>query len=325
MGKCLRVSFVLSALLMSAPSWIAAATMEWKDTPGKYIDLIRDGKKVLRYMYAFDTSTQQKKVETFKVFYHVFDETGEKLLTNGPDGDHPYPAVTFPHHRGIFLGWNKTGCKGQTCDTWHMKGSVQKHIRVIHQQVSSTRATLKTLIHWIGPEDKVWIEEQREVIVTESAPDILKADFVCELKAIEGDINLDGDPEHAGFQYRPHNDLAIAPKDNRAKYLFPTETADPKKDQNLPWVGLGYSLNGQSYHVLYGTPPTNPQPHIYSAYRDYGRFGSFFTTVIPQGRTLKLDYRIWVRRGNLPPRDQLSRDYTAFLAERNLDKKITGN
>ncbi|NLH15016.1 MAG: hypothetical protein GX455_00410 [Phycisphaerae bacterium] len=298
----------------------SAAGFEWKDTPGKYIDLHRDGKKVLRYMCAFDASTPQKQVETFKVFYHVFDETGEKFLTNGPDGDHPYPAVTYPHHRGIFVGWNKTGFQGKTVDTWHMKGAVQKHIRVLDRKTASDRASLKTLIHWLTDSGNVIVEEQREVIVYASAQDIFKADFVCELKAVEGDINLDGDPEHAGFQYRPHNDVAIAPVESRAKYLFPTETADPTKDQNIPWVGLEYPLNGKTYHVLHCTSPANPQPYVYSAYRDYGRFGSFFKTSISKGRTLKLDYRIRVCPGNLPSRDQLNRDYLAFVTERNLDK-----
>lgn len=301
-------------------SLAGAASFEWKDTPGRYIDLVRDEKKVLRYMYAFDVSTPEKQIETFKVFYHVFDETGETFLTNGPDGDHPYPTVTYPHHRGIFIGWNKTGCNGKTVDTWHMKGAVQKHIRVLTQYVSSEKAILKTLIHWINSEGKVWVEEQREVIVYASPEDILKADFICELKAVEGDVSLDGDPEHAGFQYRPHNDVANAPTENRAKYLFPNDTDDPTKDQNIPWVGLGYSLNGKTYHVVHCTSPMNPRPYVYSAYRDYGRFGSFFKKAIPRGQLLKLDYRICVRRGDLPSRERLGRDYSTFVTERNLDK-----
>ncbi len=150
------------------------------------------------------------------------------------------------------------------------------------------------------------------------------ADFewkdIYQLKAIAGDINLDGDPEHAGFQYRPHNDVAIAPSEKRAMYLFPTETTDPTRDQNIPWVGLEYPPNGKTYHVLHCTSPANPQPYVYSAYRDYGRFGSFFKTTIPQGQSLKLDYRIQITPGGLASRDHLNREYLAFLSERNLDK-----
>jgi hypothetical protein len=40
--------------------------------------------------------------------------------------------------------------------------------------------------------------------------------------------------------------------------------------------------------------PDNPGPNKYSAYRDYGRFGAFFTTEIPAGQTLELKYRVWV-------------------------------
>ena len=63
-------------------------------------------------------------------FHHVFDEKGENLLTNGPDGENPYTKkVTYPHHRGLYIGWNKLQFEGETYDTWHMSNGV----RQVHQ------------------------------------------------------------------------------------------------------------------------------------------------------------------------------------------------
>jgi hypothetical protein len=59
--------------------------------------------------------------------------------------------------------------------------------------------------------------------------------------------------------------------------------------------------------------PANPNADaVYSAYRDYGRFGEFFKHTIPAGQTLKLCYRIRVSEGSLPDRESLAAQYAAF-------------
>ncbi|MHC4643660.1 MAG: DUF6807 family protein [Planctomycetota bacterium] len=110
-------------------------TFSWKDTEGEYMDLLFDGRRVTRYMYAYDTSTPQRVFETYKPLHHVFDAQGTNLLTNGPDGEHPYlkdsdkpgEKIQYPHHRGIFIGWNRLEFGGQRFDLWHMSGVSQVH------------------------------------------------------------------------------------------------------------------------------------------------------------------------------------------------------
>ena len=134
-----------------------------------------------------------------------------------------------------------------------------------------------------------------------------------ELKALNGEVYLDGDPEHAGFQYRPHDGVAKGPDEGKAKYLFHKEGIDPRKDKDLPWVAMEYGLNGKKYSVQYMSDPANPNADaVYSAYRDYGRFGEFFKHTIPAGQTLKLRYRIRISEGSLPNRELLSNQYAAF-------------
>ena len=76
-------------------------SFSWNDTAGKHTDLTYDGQPVLRYMYApLDESSKEARHATMKPFHHVFDPaTGKTLLTKGPGG-------LFPHHRGLFLGFN---------------------------------------------------------------------------------------------------------------------------------------------------------------------------------------------------------------------------
>ena len=75
-------------------------TFSWSDEPGEYLDLLFDGRKVTRYIYAYDNSTAEGIRRTYKPFHHIFDAEGQNLLTNGPDGVGPYEPSLYPHHRG---------------------------------------------------------------------------------------------------------------------------------------------------------------------------------------------------------------------------------
>ena len=135
-----------------------------------------------------------------------------------------------------------------------------------------------------------------------------------ELKAVSGEVYLNGDPEHAGFQYRPHNEVATGPASDKAKYLFHQDNIDPKKDKDLPWVVLEYGLNGKKYNVQYMSHPTNPNSDaVFSAYRDYGRFGEFFKERIPTGKTLKLRYRLQISKGKMPAREKADNLYQTYI------------
>ena len=313
-----RMKFVVMLMTFSLMGSAAlGAGFSWKDTEGKYLDLLYDGHKVTRYMYDYDESSEQRTFETYKVFHHVFDEKGEKLLTNGPDGENPYTKkVLYPHHRGIFIGWNKLQFEGKSYDTWHMtRGVRQVHQKFIEKKADSEKAISTALIHWKNGDDKVMVEEKRTMTVYRPGNGtIVQLDFETELKALNGEVYLNGDPEHAGFQYRPHDGVAKGPDEGKAKYLFHKEGVDPKKDKDLPWVALEYGLNGKKYSVQYMSDPSNPNADaVYSAYRDYGRFGEFFKHTIGAGQTLKLHYRIRVSEGSLPDRKSLEKKYTAFM------------
>jgi hypothetical protein len=293
-------------------------TFSWRDTEGEYMDLLFDGRKVTRYMYALDRSTKQRVLETYKTFLHVFDAAGERLLTNGPDGLHPYMTnkILYPHHRGIFIGWNRLEFEGKRYDFWHMgeQGRVQKAERFLELTAGPVFARSNSLVHWNSKDGQTIIAEQRKTTVfRQKEPTILLLEFVTELKAVNGDVLLDGDPEHAGFQYRPHDDVAKGGKDVKATYLFHKDGINPKKDKDLPWAAMSYGLNGRRYSVLYMDYPDNPRPVIYSAYRDYGRFGAFFKKKIGAGETLTLRYRLWVVESEMPERQVLADKYSAFV------------
>ena len=67
----------------------------------------------------------------------------------------------------------------------------------------------------------------RNVCITvyrQPEPALMLMDLSTSLKAVNGDVELAGDPEHAGCQYRPHNEVA---RNKSARYLFPLEEIVP--------------------------------------------------------------------------------------------------
>jgi hypothetical protein len=284
----------------------------WKDKKGEYLDLVFGRRKVMRYIYAYDTSSKQRILETYKTFHHVFDAEGKNLLTNGPDGLHPYMTdkVLYPHHRGIFIGWNRLEFGGKRYDFWHMgeQGRVQKHEKFLELTAGPVLARSNSLVHWNDKGGEAMIAEQRRVTVFgQSEPTVLLLEFESELKAVRGDVFLNGDPEHAGMQYRAHNDVASGGKEVKATYLFHKDGIDAHRDKDLPWAAMSCGLNGRRYSVLHMNHPDNPKQTLYSAYRDYGRFGAFFKKKIGAGETLMLRYRILVVEGEMPKRGELAK------------------
>ncbi|MCC9604262.1 PmoA family protein [Blastopirellula sp. JC732] len=322
--KDLELTFVLPKLDAGAK---LTATVEfggsaggqeysWKDTPGKSMDLLDGNKPVLRYMYeALDDSSPERRHETFKVYHHVFDLDGNNLLTKGPGG-------LFPHHRGLFYGFNRISYsadgKKQNADVWHCNnGESQAHIKVISSEAGPVLGRQLLQVEWRGRDGKPFAEEERELTVYRT-PEGRLIEFASRLESKVDDLKLDGDPQHAGFQFRA---TQFVP-DNTAKktfYIRPDGKGKPgafrnwpgqKEHVDLPWNVLVFEAFDKTYSTCYLDRPTNPKPARFSE-RDYGRFGSYFATDVPQEEPLEVNYRVYLTEGEIAP-DAIAESYASF-------------
>ena len=285
-------------------------TFRWVEQSDGMLDLYDGERRVLRYMHGYDPSTPETLHETYKCYHHVFDETGEQLITKGSGG-------LYTHHRGIFIGWNRLTLGDKEYDYWHMKGVTQRHVETIELSTDDEKALQAVRIDWCGPEGEPALVERRTITVHDvKEPGFLLLDFESQLTPVVGDVLLNGDPEHAGFQFRAHNDVADGGSDVKATYLFHEEGIDPLKDHDLPWAAMSFGLNGKRYTAQHMNHPDNPRPTVYSAYRDYGRFGAFPKVEIAKNETLTLRYRIYVMLGEMPPRTEMEQRYQAYVSGR---------
>jgi hypothetical protein len=299
-----------------------AATFSWRDDPqAGTTDLKYGDQPVVRYMYAYDTSSDERAHETFKVFHHVFGPGSDDIITKGPHGK-------FTHHRGIFFGFNKTQFDGRELDFWHCKlGEHQRHIRFEELAADDKQARMIAEIHWIDRAGKPVIVEDRDFTFRplggELAAKGFQIDFESTLTSKRGDITLTGDRQHAGFQIRAAQ--AIAENDG-ARYVRPAgfpeqaeafqanDKTDPEKHIDLGWFAMTYELNGRRYTFEYFEDPSMPKPSRFSE-RPYGRFGAFFTATVTEDQPLQVRYRVNVITGETPSRDEIQQRYDLFAAD----------
>lgn len=287
---------------LNARDAIAADAYTIDHVAGSHVDLVTpSGDPLLRYVYLRDTSDDQKGFDTAKVFAHVMAPGGEETLTKGPGG-------LFPHHRGIFVGWNKIRHDGKSHDLWHVRNTEQRNVSVEHG-ADESGAFVRATIDWNGSDGETLIRETRtyRVVADESAHAVI--DLTSDLKAVAGDLVLDGDPEHAGVQFRPSQKVA---ENKSARYIFPTPDADPKKDLDLPWVACHFEIDGTTWTVQHMNHPENPTGARWSAYRDYGRFGPFPVIELAGGETVELQFRFRIVAREIPSREPLASAYAEW-------------
>ena len=302
MKRALPLLALLAVAGLAPAARAADAGFTLQDKPGECLEVILDGKIAARYVYAHDTSTPARRLETYKTYVHVFDAEGKAPITKGAGGD-------FTHHRGIFIGWNKIGFNGKTYDRWHMNNGEQVHQKFLDRKAGAEEAVVACLLHWNDEAGKPIVEETRTLTFRRApAPARLVVDFATVLAAPQGDVKLEGDPEHAGIHYRPANEVVR----KETVYVFPKEGANAHKDLDYPWVGETYVLDGKKHSVVEMNHPGNPKGTKYSAYRDYGRFGAFFTAEIKQGAVLAVKYRFLVADGEMPGTEVIQKNWDAF-------------
>ncbi len=285
------------------------ASFRLQDEKGEHLTVLFDRKPVARYMYAFDASTKERAHETYKPFTHLYDLDGKHTVTKGAGGK-------YTHHRGLFIGFMKLAYDdGKRNDWWHMRdGVTMVHRKFLSTAAGPVLAQVRSEVHWNDASGKPVIVEQRtQTFFRQPDPGMVLVDFASTLEAERSDVTLDGDPEHAGMQFRAHNDVA-AKTGKHTKYLFPGEVTRKtvKKARDLAWAAMQMQLRDETYAVQHMNHPANPDKTRYSAYRDYGRFGAFPKAKVARGESLTLRYRLHAAEAELPDKQTLRQRYTHF-------------
>jgi hypothetical protein len=300
----LSMKNTLLFLALALPTFAFDITVADKD----HVAVANGGKVVAKLMMANDLSTPEKHHETYKPYMHVFSADGSTRLTKGA-------GFNFTHHRGIFLGFSRIGYNGQSYDRWHMKKGDQ-----VVTKVTPGENTFTANIDWQGDTTAPLLtEERRFSFTTPAKPFYLGIEMHSAIKAVSGEADMNGDPEHAGAQFRP-SELV----DTRTTtYLFPGENIDAHKVRDLPWAAEIFTVEGKTFTVVILNHPDNPKDTAASAYRDYGRFGMF-----PKGKAtaeapFKLRYQWLIAEGDVRDAAAFQNAWNAFAGKNEPAPSLT--
>lgn len=228
---------------------------------------------------------------TCKVFHQVFAPDGT-LLTKGLGGQ-------FEHHRGLFVGWNRTLCNGKSFDFWHCnKGERQTFGGIVSPMLLSMgeRAQV-SFLHWVAPDGEAIVHELRglEVVHHEEHQYVLHMRVQC--RALAGDVQLSGDPQHAGQQFRALQQFAE--KDAwPVLYLRPEGAKKHGNDvwTKCDWIAAVLRLPKETYTVLRIESPHNPGQTTWST-RPYGRFGATRAVKVAKNEAMRIDQIYVIAKG----------------------------
>jgi len=281
-----------------------------KVTPKEAVDVVQDGKVVARFMTAHDVSTPAKRLETYKPYLHVFDPSGALRLTKGP-------GFNFPHHRGIMLGFAKITVDGKIYDRWHMSGGDQ-----VVTAINPITDGFVAAIDWqgAGASAKPILTEERAFTFTQpAAPFYFGIEMKSTLKPDHGEAKIDGDPEHAGAQFRPSEKI----DGTKTTYIYAGKDVLIHKVKDLTWVAEVFTVEGKTFTALLLNHPSNPKDTAFSAYRDYGRFGAFPKGVATPEAPFKLRYQWLIAEGDIRDAAAFQQAYNAFAGTNEPTPTVT--
>ena len=305
----LKASLSIFFFIIIVPQFCFAGKFSWIESSSlnQHVDLLWEDQKIARYV--FEKMNPKDRERTYKPFHHIFQSNGTDFLTKGPGGK-------YTHHRGIYFGFSKCSAmdgsgKSVNVDTWHCKRAYQTHEKFINKTATKQKASHTAEISWRVDDGTVFATEHRTLEFSFIKEGSLQIDFQSNLSTNQKKVQLDGDAQHAGFQFRASNEVA-AKTSKETYYIRPNEGIDAKgKTKNWPqdkemtnllWEAQSVVVGGDRYTTLYLNHPGNPKPSFHSE-RDYGRFGSYFKAEITPSNPLVVHYRLHIIQGEMSPKE----------------------
>jgi len=293
------------------------STFSWKASSGDHgtsNDLVLGDRPVLRYMHTkFDKTDIEN---TKKPFHMVYSPDGKQFITKGVGG-------LFPHHRGIYFGYNKCKVDGKSYDIWHAaRGEHSVHVEELERFEGPVFGGHEVRIHWNDREGKTFISEVRRLLVFRQSSGHHLIHFSSTLTPTRGPVDLDGDPQHAGVQFRSAQ--YVAENQKKTRYLRPGKWKDLPEDKqinwpgnkqhaNMPWNAIRIHVNDGQYTVAYLSHPANSDDRR-SSERLYGRFGEYFPFKLRKDNLLRVNYRRWIASSHDPKREDVEKRYQDLAA-----------
>jgi ubiquinone/menaquinone biosynthesis C-methylase UbiE len=270
---------IISILCLAQSVFADWKTREESGKPtGKLIEVLNDGKPVARFVYGEGQ---------LKPYLHIYGKDGELVTEWSADQQ-------FPHHRGIYIGWNKIESDIGASDLWHLRSGERMFVRNVRHVGMRTNAVITAQVEWHAQKkddsgDSILLVETRVLNIFQPEPNRTFVDAKFTLNP-QRDLTLNGDLQHAGVHFRATHKLKDRTRETR--YVWEPDLPGPGGkvvSKELKWARLIFPVEENWYTATQLDLPTNPTEEL--SWRDYGRFGFFFKRKLEWGDELELKYR----------------------------------
>lgn len=224
---------------------------------------------------------------SFKVYDHIYGHDADRPLTKGLGGQ-------FPHHRGLFLGWNQAKRCELTHDFWHGRtGEVLEEAEEKREVfgLGKVCGSMRTHSRWHLGSEETWIEETRTVTLWATAPG--RRLFDVEVRLVNPGskhVALRGDPHHAGLHLRLASEVEAVAKE--VVWAWPEKSIDQGNDIRAGASAAIGSIPWRGGSLVVGMQDQGPATaDLRLCARGYGRFGVFREFEIPPGGEAALRVR----------------------------------
>ncbi|MEZ6015898.1 MAG: DUF6807 family protein [Planctomycetota bacterium] len=248
-----------------------------------------EGVPVLGFMFGYDAA---RHADTFKTFHHLAGLHGEGWLTKGAGG-------SYPHQRGVFVGWDRILVGNQRHDLWTIDEALrprQEHdtFDLDAERRGPWRARHVSRERWLGNGGVKVADERRTGDVWRPTRGALVFDVESALSP-RVTTTFAGNPAHAGVHVRLAEEHFQAGR--QASFLLPADAEDHPYDGDswtARWCAARFRAGDQRYVLAQLAHPTNTAPDaplpVFNA-RGYGRFGAFTEHRVERAATLTLRHR----------------------------------
>jgi hypothetical protein len=283
-SKWLSLIICLTLLTGAANAAWTVEKLPAEDLPGERQVIAFGGRTIAEFIYG------EGQV---KPYLALFNGDGQRLTNPGINADGE-TVGRFPHHRGIYIGWNRIESELGRDDLWHMRGTRMLVDSIERGSTDADGAEIIVNIHWISQKTEdgqqgLLIKERRTIRVSRDSERIV-VNHHSELQAVR-QLSLGGDLQHAGLHFRSAAEVDAVRAQTR--YIWSPAGLPPGNGRivsdELEWVNFRFPLHGNWYSVTQLNHPANETEEL--SWRDYGRFGFFRKAELAAGEKLTFKSR----------------------------------
>ncbi len=233
----------------------------------------------------------------------------------GPDGEVLTQdwSVDHPHHRGIYWAWPEVDWRGQRGDLHALQTVIARPTANVKLRSDAEHARIEAESLWLWEDQTPIVREVAVICVHRAGAEGRHIDLAFHFEALADDVALArrGTDAYGGLNIRlsPIQQMRLVHHADRAG-------ADPRR----AWSdSLGIRQEGNRFVGLaVFEKASNPDyPGDYIEYPDLPWFQPTFPAqgtryVLTKGKTLTLQYRLWIRPGGQKSEAMYTRQWELF-------------